>query len=360
MTTYDDKTVGIHSSGGRFILPNCIDCDDLTFKASFIVESNVKCTGKITALFDLIVIGDVEASEIDVKGSFLCIGKCKANNIVVYDGIWSEEITAASIETNSRIMAQEIKAETIIAEGSILVARTLDIDSTAESRTAIICGETAFGAGMISAPIVFTGEPLDLDDGDDAVITKDVVNNQESEERDLPSDNHIGSSIDIDLIQIGEDTFKQENNYCGYLDFVISKAHDEEEREKFKRWKTILLEVERNCHSIDTCIDAVQLIWLSEVASSDYFRNWSKIDEMFIMVDQHFVDLMHDNAEEIICTISSYSELLKAMSIIYQNGDIISGELCCWIYGQLISNLGLRYEFVYKRLSEKGWKVHAE
>lgn len=360
MTMYDDKTKGIFASGGRFILPHCIDCDDLTFKASYIVESSIKCKGKITALFDLIVIGDVEASEIDVKGRLLCIGKCKANTIVVYDEIWSDEITAASIETNSRITAQEIKADTIVAEGSILVARTLDVDSTAESSTAIICGETAFGAGIISAPILFTGEPLDLDNGVGAVITSTVDKNQISEEYNYPTDNHTGSGSELNLIQIGEETFKQENDYLGYLDFAISKAHDGDEREKFRRWKTILLEVKMNCRSIENCINASQLIWLSEVACSDHFRNWPEIDEMFIMFDQHFVDLIHDNANGIVCTIGSYSELLRALNILHLNGDILSEELYCWIYEQLISNLGLRSEFVNKRLNEKGWDAHAE
>jgi len=360
MTTYDDKTKGIFTSEGRLILPHCIFDDDLTFKASYIVESNIKCKGKITALFDLIVIGDVEANEIDIKGKFICIGKCKANTIIVYDEIWSDEIVAVSIETNSRITAQELKAKTIIAKGSILITQTLDVDSTAESGKAIICGETAFGAGIISAPILFTGEPLDLDNGEDAVITKDALKNQEFEEIDNSNDNNISSVVEENLIQIGETNFKQENDYCGYLDFSISKAHDDEEREKFERWKATLLEAELNCFSINNFNNAVQLIWLSEVASSDYFQNWPKIDEMFIMFDHHFADLIYDNADGIVCTINSYSELLRALNILHRYGDIMSEETYFWIYEQLISNLGLRPEFIYKRLNEKGWEVHAE
>lgn len=360
MTTYDDKTKGIFASGGRFILPHCIDSDDLTFKASYIVGSNIKCKGKITALFDLIVFGDVEASEIDVKGKFVCIGKCKAKTIIVYDEIWTDEIAAASVETKSRITAQEIKVKTIIAEGSILVSQTLDVDSTAESSKAIICGETAFGAGIISAPILFTGEPLDLDGGEDAVITKDTVKNQKFEESNRPTNKNISSNDEVNLIHMGEATFKQDNDYCGYLDFAISKAHDDEEREKFKRWKNTLLKVELNCRSIDNCTNIVQLIWLSEIASSDHFRNWPIVDEMFIMFDQHFVDLINYNAEGIVCTINSYSELLRALSILHMNGDIMSEELYNLIYEQLISNIGLKPEFVYKRLNEKGWEAHAE
>ena len=360
MATFDDKSLGIFVSGERYVLQSCIDCDELTFKASYIVESDIKCKGKITALFDLIVIGDVEASEIDVKGKFICIGKCESNTIVVYDEIWSDEIVAATIETNSRITAHQIKAQTIIAEGSILIARTLDIESTAESSKAIICGETAFGSGFVSAPIVYTGEPLDLDDGEDAVISNDAERTQKFDDIHLPTDNHIGSGDEISLIQIGEETYMKENDYCGYLDYAISNAHDDVEREKFKRWKTTLIEVDLSCRSIDSCIDVVQLVWLSEVASSDYFRNWPKIDELFIMFDQHFLDLIHENADRISCTITSYSELLRALIILDLNGDIMSKELYCWVFQQLISNLGLKSEYIHKRLNEKGWEINAK
>lgn len=51
MIIYDDKTEGVLTSGDRFILPYNIDSDDdLIFKASYIVESAIKCKGKITAL----------------------------------------------------------------------------------------------------------------------------------------------------------------------------------------------------------------------------------------------------------------------------------------------------------------------
>ncbi|MBZ4670323.1 MAG: hypothetical protein JG769_627 [Oscillospiraceae bacterium] len=358
MITYDDKTEGVFTSGERFIVPHSIDSDDLIFKASYIVESNIKCKGKITALFDLIVVGDVEAYEIDVKGRFICIGKCKANTITVYGEIWAEEIIAINIETNSRITAQEIKAKTIIAESNILVSHTIEIDNTAESNKAIICGETVFGAGVLCSPVLFTGEPLDLDNGEEAVIIKDST--QKSEESNHITDKLIGTGTEANLIQIGEKSFKQENDFCGYLDLVISSAHDDEEREKFKRWKAVLQEVELSCHSLDKCKNIVQLIWLSEIANSDHFRNWSKVDEMFIMLDQHFTNLLYSNSDSIICTVNNYSELLMALNILHNYGDILSEELYDWIFEQLISNLGLKPEFIYKRLKEKGWATHGE
>lgn len=81
---------------------------------------------------------------------------------------------------------------------------------------------------------------------------------------------------------------------------------------------------------------------------------------MFIMLDQHFTSLLHNNSDSIICTVSSYSELLSALSILHNYGDILSEELYDWIFEQLVSNLGLKPEFIYKRLKEKGWATNVE
>jgi hypothetical protein len=98
MTIYDDKSKGVIESGGRFILPVFIPCDEVTFKASYIVTSNVKCNGKITALFDLVALGDMDAAELDVKGRFVCLGNCNiSGSMVVQNEIWANDLHATSI-----------------------------------------------------------------------------------------------------------------------------------------------------------------------------------------------------------------------------------------------------------------------
>ena len=133
MTTFDDKTKGTIESGRRFILPTFNQCDEATFKASYIVTSDVKCDGKITALFDLIVLGSIEAAELDVKGRFICLGKCDVSGtILVQNEIWVNDVRAKNIETNDRIFAQEIDVETIIANGSIVVGKILAVEKLAK------------------------------------------------------------------------------------------------------------------------------------------------------------------------------------------------------------------------------------
>ena len=170
MIAYDDKTSNAISAGTKLLIPSCHSSEDVTFKASYIVSSDLSCRGKITALFDLIVFGDVNADEIDVKGRFICMGHCKVSgSIVVQNDMWCEDIQATSITCHDRIVTQSINADNIFVDGSIIVGKILTIEQIAQTNQNVICGETAYGAGKIIASRILTGEPLDLDEGEDAL-----------------------------------------------------------------------------------------------------------------------------------------------------------------------------------------------
>jgi hypothetical protein len=353
MTTYDDKTDGTSESNGRFVLASFTPCTEVTFKASYIVASNVRCEGKITALFDLIVLGNVEATELDVKGRFVCLGKCDVVGlIVVHNDILAENICAMNIETHDQIIAQEIDAKKVRADGNIIVGKTLFIADVAESSKNIMCGETVYGAGKVIAKAVLTGEQIDLDGGDVAVST---FNSNSSSTNDA---NYI-SPTEEKLITFGEKGFAPENDYCGFLDVVTSKANDDYDKQRFTQWSNVLTEAERISQTdIGTYTDVAILIWLAEIAGSDYFRNWNKIDELFYILDSHFTELVRDAKESVTCIIDSYSEWLRTLDILCRYGDIICETVYDFAFELVVSNLGLKAKFVTERLNEKGWNAH--
>lgn len=170
MILYDDKTKNAIKTGNQLLYPNINQSDDVTFKASYIISGDLHCTGKISALFDLIVFGDVIAEEMDIKGRFVCMGRCDiSGTIIVQNDIWAEDIQANSVVCHDRIVAQSIDADTVIADSNIIIGKTLAIEKKAQTYQNIICGETAYGAGKIVASSILTAEPLDLDDGEDAL-----------------------------------------------------------------------------------------------------------------------------------------------------------------------------------------------
>ncbi|MFT9055622.1 MAG: hypothetical protein ABF449_03205 [Ethanoligenens sp.] len=360
MTTYDDKTKGIVSSDGRFILPLCKEYDDLTFKASFIVIPSIKCKGKITALFDLIVLGDVEAKEIDVKGRFVCLGKCSINgSVVVQNEIWANDLRASNIESHDRIVAQEIDGDTIIADGSIVVGKILAVEKLAKSDKNIICGETAYGAGKIAANSVITGEPIDLDNGEDAVESPNLYRPVVTQSQ--PTQAVSTSTEPIDLIAHGESEYAPSVDFTGYFDFLISTVYDDELKAKFARWKEVLIGAETIIQSgISKYTNIAVFIWLVEIAFSDYFKNWDAVADIFISFENHFKVLVARDKEAIGCAIDSYDKWLEALSILSRFGALIDRTVYGVAFELVVSNLGLKAKFVSERLHEKGWEAHAE
>ena len=266
MAVYDDKTPGIINSGNYSMISNVKSRTEAVFKASYIVASGIQVDGKITALFDLIVIGDVSAHDIDVKGKFVCIGNCNVqNSLTVQDKLFVKEIKAKSIEVHDDITAQEIDVDVLKADGNIIVGQTLATEELAYSEQNILCGETAYGAGRISAHAIITGEELDMDDGEEAIVepNKIVFDNTDSPKN------------------TSSKKYAVKNDFESYLgELSENSGTDEMQEYAFFRWLRILKKVAdvKKQPSFECC-DIGLLLGLTEIRFSEYFYNWSTIAE---------------------------------------------------------------------------------
>lgn len=353
MSTYDDKTKGISESNGRFILPVFKSCNEATFKASYIVASNVKCNGKITALFDLTVLGNLEAAELDVKGRFICTGRCEVSGaVIVQNDIWAEDIRAECIETHDRIIAQEIDAGTVRADGNIVVGKILAVEKLAQSAKNILCGETAYGAGKVIANAVITGEPIDLDEGEEAVVAPYSY-------APTAAARVSAAAAAVDLISQGKTDFAPTGNWDAYLYLLAKSAVCEEDKLMFKRWSGILSEVESLTRKgVERCRNVGLLIWVLEIANSDYFVDWSLKDSLLAVLNRHFAKLVQSDKSSVVCSIKSYGEWLQALELLHRFGESMDNAVYDVAFELLVSNLGLKAKFVSERLNEKGWKAH--
>ena len=268
---YDEKTEGIIKSGQYLVIPELIVGDDLVFKASCIATAGISCSGKVSAFFDLVVFGDVRAQEIEVKGRFVCTGVCEAeNNLIVQNDIWAEEISADYIETHDKVVAQEIDAKTLSAEGSILIGKTLAIEEMASSNRSILCGETAYGAGRVSANVIITGEPLDLDDGMDAVSSPNVYYHAE---------NNGKKHEEIETLS---KKFEEKNDFKGYIFALIERTFDQKRIDRLNKYVQVLSVIEAQSSEIYTkCRDTALLLWMSDIISSGLFTDWEKIKQWY-------------------------------------------------------------------------------
>ena len=273
MAIYDDKTPGtIKSSNNYLIINNIKSRTEAVFKASYLVASDVRIAGKITALFDLIVVGDVEAEDIDVKGKFICLGNCIASNtITVQDKFYSESVKAKKVEVHDEITAGEIDVDVLKADGNIIVGQTLSIEELAYSEQRILCGETAFGAGKLSAYAIVTGEEIDLDDGNEAVVSPERIRFE---------------GVSTSSIIKNSRKYAKNNEYNTYLKELIETCNDNSLKDMFVRWLNALGQAEKIvAEGVFSCFDIGLLLTLTEISCSVYFECWETIaqwQELFL------------------------------------------------------------------------------
>lgn len=419
MEVYDEKNPTAIPSGTYLLIPNCQGSEDVTFKASYIISSDLICKGKVTALFDLVVFGDVRANEIDVKGRFICMGRCiVSETIVVHNDMWCEDVQASSIICHDRIVAQTVDANTIFADGSIIIGKTLVIEEKAQTDQNILCGETAYGAGKIIASSILTVEPIDLDDGEDAL---------ESPFKYTPI-----PETDVIIEGSKESTkYEKDNDFAGYISVLMTNT-EKTIHKQLKKYLTVLKTVEKaKSVSISELRDVSILIWLIEISQSDIFKGWDIVTEWTETVLIHFQNIAQGKlstsiqgkpaemiqkgyivshkklgigvvenivssssgkmakinfeeygaktfplpdslkfflvlsetsaftSEEIkssmTCEINDYDEWLSALQIINESKGRLGESLHNAIFELLIEKIGLKAKFVEDRFKEKGW-----
>ena len=410
---FDASTKEVFSAGRTLLIQDVDEDSDIVFKASFTVLEDIKCLGTVTALFDLIVLGNIECKRIDVKGRFVCLGNCDVEEaIIVQNEIWANDIKASSIVCHDRINAQEIDSEIIKADGNIVVGKTLAIEDHAETYQNIICGETAYGAGKLVANTIVTAEELDMDDGEEALENPFVFN---------PSNSSNTLMGDLEI-------YVKKNDYQSFFKILTTKAGSdidalERAYSVFKAMNTAYPD------GVADFKDVTLLLWIIEISNSDYYVVWPQIHNWLKAVKEHFDNLIHGRetsqnhpktANElnvgnvvlhstfgkgvvtelsgggkyakvefdevglkefplpngikflkvisekqgitsdeirrlIVCDISSYDEWLVALSILNTNKVTLGEDLYNAIYDLLLAHIGLKTKYIKDRLREKGW-----
>lgn len=419
MQVFDDKTEGIIANNKYYIIPEVEEAGDVIFKTSYIVASDLICSGNVTALFDLIVFGNIDVDEMDVKGKLICLGDCKINGqLMVQNTIWAEYIEAESVITHDQIVAQSMDVTSISADGSILIGRTLSVEEIAEVGEVLLCGETVFGSGKVAANSVLTVEPIDLDAGIDAVMDPNEYR---------PSDS-ISKPIKEDLVAIGLQKYEAHNDYEGYISYLMDKV-SEEEKFVLDGWLKLLYQIDELLHGDGIQPnDGVFIIRFFEVCDSFYFKNWNQLlewkqkveaqvysllqstkkkyrstdctsmnvgdmllhskygrgyvahisqernskyvtvkfvmgeEKRFVIPDSfkflkklQEVEVNDFKTQNLTCEVKSYSEWLELLVILERSRKGMNKTVYMALLDALLVNLGIKSKFILDRFKEKGW-----
>lgn len=415
MKTYDDKIINLLKAKNYCVIASIAEDSDVTFKASYVVVSDVNVSGKIFAAFDLIVIGNVSAKELEVKGKFICLGDCNVKKSIIVQGeIIASTLIAETISCRDKVTATNIDVDSIVADSNILVENTLVVAKKAESTLKIICGETAFGSGKICARSLLTGESIDLDDGVDAIVNPwsypvtPIFDNHEN-------DMHI--------------KWQSTNNFRAYIKSIIEESATDIIGVDFEKWLSVLVIAERIFKEKDVGFRNLELLLvLTEIVNSKFFSGWTIIKEWYSYVltgFEHFcvgrslgegiateyedlkegqrvehltqgrgtvtsfksstavVDIDFDNGQKkqykldiakkhikiiineagspqdivdsIYIGIENYGDWIKSLNILRCYGKSYSKQLYNVAMDLIFSKFGLKAKFVSDRLKDNGW-----
>lgn len=138
--------------GGKNVLDTFEREETSIFNESYILVGSELNTSKITAAYDLTVLGDVEAEEISVNGDFCVVGNLKAQKVVCQKTfICRGEVHVDNLYVGGDLIADSVRCSEFSCDGNALVRTVLDIDGSAKiERTTVAC-EGIIGAGQFSA-----------------------------------------------------------------------------------------------------------------------------------------------------------------------------------------------------------------
>lgn len=137
--------------GGLNITESVQGMDKLVFNESYTVIGNELQASSIYASYDLTIIGDVEANEIEVGGLLNVTGNIKATKISCNKSIFCNGNIEAEVITGAEIVANNITCKKITSTANIVVRMTVDAKELIEAEKAVISGEGIVGDGAFSA-----------------------------------------------------------------------------------------------------------------------------------------------------------------------------------------------------------------
>ena len=158
---YDSSTLIVAEKN----ILEAFDCEDVViFNESYVIIGEEAHAHKISATYDLTVIGDISADEIHVNGNLTVTGSIAAkqlhcSNTLVCHG----DVVSDSIYVGADIIATSVKCTEFACDGNAIIRTTIDIDKSSRTEKTMIACEGIIGAGEFAARNAIANEYFEFD-----------------------------------------------------------------------------------------------------------------------------------------------------------------------------------------------------
>lgn len=149
--------------GGENVLQAMQSDKRLMFNESYTVMGRTLKAPSIYACYDLVVIGNLEADDIDVQGNLLVTGNIKAKTLSCLKAITCVgEIEAEKIFGNE-IVAENVNCNTLSCSGNVIIRSVIDAQESISVDKSVMTGEGILGSGSFSAKNAVAAEFFEFD-----------------------------------------------------------------------------------------------------------------------------------------------------------------------------------------------------
>lgn len=149
--------------GGENVLQAMQSDKKLIFNESYTVMGGSLKAPAIYTCYDFVVIGNVEADDIDVQGNLLVTGNIKAKTLSCLKAITCGGKIEAEKILGNEIVAENISCNTLSCGGNVIIRSVIDVQDSITVDKSVMTGEGILGSGSFSAKNAVAAEFFEFD-----------------------------------------------------------------------------------------------------------------------------------------------------------------------------------------------------
>jgi len=350
--THNDGTLRQYDTsdtimGGKNVL-EAFETDDIViFNESYTIIGEETTAKKISATYDLTIIGNLTVDEIKVNGDLTVIGNISANVLTCENTLICQGHVNVSNIYVGGIVAKSVKCVDFICDGNAIIETTIDIDESSRTEKTMIACEGIMGAGNFSALNAIANEYFEFF-GDIQGKVLELESDTTLSEMTAPVQVGIDlSELNIDeVIRQVEDRLKAEYKQCETLDedaiIELTKLLGNNSLHTLAEYATIFDNLTNISYQdeIDEFGDYLTVVWAKKILPEEIYR-YETID--------HIDNLMLPKAEKILEELEfrpqSVERMIRCIHIAVECADVIPMSIDDML-DKIFSSIGLRYSTV--------------
>lgn len=333
--------------GGKNILEAFETDDVVLFNESYTIIGEETTAKKISATYDLTIIGNITVDEIKVNGDLTVIGDISAKVLTCANTLICQGHVDADKIYVGGIVAKSVKCVEFVCDGNALIETTIDIDESSRTEKTIVACEGIMGAGTFAALNAIANEYFEFS-GD--IQGKVLELESDSTLSEMTAPVQVGTDLSElsieEVIKQVEDRLKVEYKQCSTLDedaiIELTKLLGNNSLHTLADYATIFDTLTNISYQdeIDDFGDYLIVVFAKKILPENLYRYETL---------EHIDTLMLPEAEKALDELDfrpqSVERIAQCIRIAIECADVIPMSLD-GVLDKIFSSFGLRYSTV--------------